>query len=213
MKILALSDTLVPFVYSPQVRNRFQEIDLLLGCGDLPYYYLEYVLNALDRPLFFVRGNHDWQVEHSNEGPRSGPPGGMDLHGRHIVYKGLLMAGIEGSLRYRNGPYQYTQREMWIKVLQLIPGLIRNRARYGRYLDLFLTHAPPHGVHDRPDLPHQGIQAFRWLVETFRPTYLVHGHVHVYRPDTPVRTRLGKTMILNAFAYQEFEIPVGSASK
>jgi Icc-related predicted phosphoesterase len=203
MKILALSDTLVPFVYSPQVRRRFDGVDLILGCGDLPYYYLEYVLNAMDRPLFYVRGNHDQVIEYSSEAQRVGPAGGVDLHGRHAAYRGLLLAGVEGSLRYRNGPFQYSQGEMWANVFHLIPGLLRNRVRYGRYLDIFLTHAPPEGVHDRPDLPHQGIRAFRWLADSFKPAYLIHGHVHIYRPDTPTRTRLGSTIVLNAFGFQE----------
>jgi len=56
MKILSLSDKTISFIYSPQVQNRFQGVDLIIGCGDLPYYYLEYALNALDVPLFFCEG-------------------------------------------------------------------------------------------------------------------------------------------------------------
>ena len=58
MKILALSDKVVPFIYSSQIRTRFGGTDLVLGCGDLPYYYLEFVLDSMYIPLFFVRGNH-----------------------------------------------------------------------------------------------------------------------------------------------------------
>ena len=54
MKVLSLSDKIVSFIYSPKVRDRFSDVDLVIGCGDLPYYYLEYVLNALDQPLYFV---------------------------------------------------------------------------------------------------------------------------------------------------------------
>ena len=32
---------------------------LILACGDLPYYYLEYIVGLLDVPLFYVHGNHD----------------------------------------------------------------------------------------------------------------------------------------------------------
>jgi predicted phosphodiesterase len=119
MKILSLSDKTISFIYSPQVQNRFQGVDLIIGCGDLSYYYLEYVLNALDVPLFFVRGNHDNEIEYSTSGKQSSPAGGVDLHRRVINHKGLLLAGIEGSLRYKPGPFQYTQAEMWIHVFPL----------------------------------------------------------------------------------------------
>lgn len=203
MKILSLSDTVVPFIYSPQIHSRFKDIDLVLGCGDLPNEYLEYVVSALNAPLYFVRGNHDKAPENDSEGRRSGMPGGSDLHRQVVTYRGVLMAGVEGSLRYREGQFQYTQHEMWVHVMQLVPRLLYNRLIYGRYLDILVTHAPPRGIHDRDDLPHQGIDAFRWLIERFQPHYHFHGHTHLYRPDEPAETVLGRTVILNTYGFQE----------
>ena len=40
MKVLSLSDKVVSFIYGPQVKCRFKDVDLVIGCGDLPYYYL-----------------------------------------------------------------------------------------------------------------------------------------------------------------------------
>lgn len=207
MKVLCLSDKIIPFIYSPAARQRFADIDLILGCGDLPYYYLEYILSVLDVPLFYVRGNHDLSLEISPDAfERSSPHGAIDLHGRTARYQGLLIAGVEGCLRYRPGSFQYSQQEMWWHVLRLAPRLLLNRILYGRYLDVFLTHAPPSGIHDATDLPHQGITAFRWLITAFRPAYHIHGHVHVYRPDAVVETRLGSTCVINAFGFREVEI-------
>lgn len=206
MKILALSDKILHFIYSPQVRSRFGDIDLVLGCGDLPYYYLEYVLDALDRPVFFVRGNHDALVEQSREARRSGPNGATDLHTRHVRYGGLLLAGVEGSHRYRPGPFQYSQSGMWRNVFHLLPGMFCNRLLYGRFLDIFVTHAPPLGLHDQDDLPHQGIKAFRWLVDTFQPAYHIHGHVHVIGTQEEIVGRIGQTLVINAFGFREIEI-------
>src|SRR4030042_5179106 len=101
MKVLSLSDTLIPFIYSPQVRNRFRDVVLILGCGDLAYYYLEYIYNAMDVPLMFVRGNHDKVVEYGTAGPRTYPHGCIDVHRKTIQHQGLLIAGVEGSLKYR----------------------------------------------------------------------------------------------------------------
>ncbi len=203
VKLLSLSDVLVSFIYGPQVRHRFREANLVIGCGDLPYYYLEYILNSLDIPCFFVRGNHDKVVEYSVEGQRTGPAGAMNLHGRVVNHQGLLLAGVEGSLRYRPGQFQYTQTEMWNHVFHLVPGLVGNWIRFGRYLDIFVTHSPPEGIHDMPDLPHQGIKAFRWLLKVFKPKYHLHGHVHIYRPEMQTVTKFGGTNVINSYGYRE----------
>lgn len=213
MKLLTLSDKMVPFIYSPQVRCRFDDIKLVIGCGDLPYYYLEYVMTALNAPLFFVRGNHDKTVEYNSFGQRTHPHGGVDLHRRHLEHLGLLFAGVEGSLRYSTGSYQYTQGEMWQHVWWLVPGLMVNYMKYGRYLDVFVTHAPADGIHDKEDLPHQGIKAFRWLLNVFQPSYHLHGHIHVYRPDDVRESQFGATRICNVYTFQELELELPSTSR
>jgi Icc-related predicted phosphoesterase len=179
---------------------------LVLGCGDLEYYYLEFIISALDIPLFFVRGNHDRLVEYSNLGQRSAPHGGFDLHRRVVCHKGVILAGVEGSLRYKPGEFQYSQAEMWQHIFTLAPRLMLNRMKYGRYLDIFVSHAPPEGIHDRPDLTHRGIKAFRWLLKVFRPAYHFHGHVHLYRPDDTHETQVGQTWVVNAYPYIEMNL-------
>ncbi len=207
MKILSISDVIVPFIYSPQIRNRFQDIDLIIGCGDLPYYYQEFALTILEKPLFYVRGNHDKRIEFGRAGKRTGPDGGTDLHQKVVQYNGLLLAGVEGSLRYKEGDYQYTQFEMWLNVTSIMPALLRNRILYGRYLDVFVTHSPAKDTHDRDDLTHQGISAFRWLVKTFQPEYHFHGHVHVYHPEEVTETLVGRTRVINTYGFKETTIP------
>lgn len=202
MKILSLSDIPVQMIYSAQIRGLFPDVNLVLACGDLPYYYQEFVVSMLDVPLYYVRGNHDKLIEQNLHGPRIAPQGGTNLHGRVIDHHGLLLAGVEGSLRYRSGPFQYSQSEMWFNVFALLPGLMRNWLKYGRYLDVFVTHAPPKGIHDMADLPHQGIEAFRWLLHVFKPAYHFHGHIHVYRPDTITETRFENTLVINTFGFR-----------
>jgi len=206
MKILALSDNVISFIYSPQVKRRFQGVDLLLGCGDLSYNYLEYVYDALDVPLYFVRGNHDQVVEYGSGTQRTYPHGGIDLHGKACFIKGILLAGVEGSLRYRPGMFQYSQSEMWLHVFRLAPALLKNRLVHGRYLDVFISHAPPAGIHCETDLPHRGIEAFRWLIDFFKPAYFIHGHIHIQRPDSITESQVGRTCIINTFGFREIEI-------
>ena len=203
MKILTISDVIVPIIYSPRIRQRFNNYDLCIGCGDLPYAYQEYVISMLDIPYFFVRGNHDKEVEYSRAGNRKQPRGARNLHLNVIKYAGLLIAGIEGSLRYRDGPFQYSQSEMWVHASRIIPGIIRNRVLYGRYLDIFISHAPPRGIHDQEDHAHQGIDAFRWILSVFKPAYHFHGHIHVYRPDTVTETIYVETRVINTYGFRE----------
>ena len=204
MKILSVSDKIVPLIYNAKMKERFADVDLVIACGDLPYYYQEFIVSMLNKPLYFVRGNHDPVKEISESGTKEYPHGAIDLHRKVIHQDGLIMAGIEGCLRYRqSGDFQYTQLEMWLYVLGLVPQLFFNRIFYGRYLDIFMTHAPPWGIHDQPDYPHWGIKAFRWLLQTFRPAYHFHGHIHLYRPDAIYRTRFRETQVINTYGYRE----------
>jgi Icc-related predicted phosphoesterase len=203
MKLLSLSDQVLEFIYSPSVKERFADVDFVLGCGDLPYYYLEYLVDQLGKPVFFVRGNHAATVEYSQGEGRKGPWGAVDLHRKLLNYQRLLIAGFEGSVRYRKGPFMYTQSEMWSMVLDMLPRLMFNGVRYGRSLDVLATHSPPWGIQDQRDPAHQGFKAFRWLLNVFKPRYHFHGHIHVYSKETPVLTRFKDTLVINTYGYRE----------
>ncbi len=203
IKVLSLSDKQLDSIYCSQVKKRFTDIELILGCGDLTYTYLEFLVSMLDVPLYYVRGNHSNQVEHTSSGPKTHPHGGIDLHRRVVIHNGLILAGVEGSLEYNKGPFQYSQTEMWRHVLQIVPSMVWNRVKRGRFLDVFVSHAPPWGIHDKTDLPHQGIKAFRWLLETFQPRYHFHGHIHIYRQDEQRVTQYLSTIVINTYGYAE----------
>jgi hypothetical protein len=56
------------------------------------------------------------------------------------------------------------------------------------------------------DLPHQGIDAFRWLIQVFKPAYFFHGHIHVYRPDTVTETFVEETRVINTYGFRMTEV-------
>ncbi|MCD6426160.1 MAG: metallophosphoesterase [Anaerolineales bacterium] len=200
MKILSVSDQVDPRIYSDKLKERHNDVAFVLSCGDLPYEYLEFIISGLNQPLYFVHGNHDHSKKIEQDETQTHPLGGDNLHGRICREQGLLLAGIDGSIQYnRKTKYQYTQGEMWSHVLRLVPGMLYNKLAYGRFLDIFVTHAPPRGVHEGVDWTHQGIKAFRWLIDNFQPAYHFHGHIHIYRPDTVIETRIGKTLVINTF--------------
>ena len=203
-------------IYSPLVAQRFKDVDLLISCGDLPYYYLEYMISMLNRPLYFVKGNHaPRSFEIGAETLRDQPWGGVNLHRRVVRDEsGLLLAGIEGCLDYNRGPYQYSQGEMLAMVLSLTPMLLANRLLYGRFLDILVTHAPPWQINDKDDLPHQGIKAFRWLIKTFKPALHLHGHIHIYQQYDAAETQFGQTRVVNVYGYKQLDFALpGSLAK
>jgi Icc-related predicted phosphoesterase len=208
VKILALSDEVVDWIYSPALRERCGDVGLVLGCGDLPYYYLEYIVTVLNRPLFYVPGNHDPREQFLSNGRIARcAEGCCDLDGRAARAGGLLLAGLGGSLRYKpEGDHQHTQWEMRRRAARLWPALLRNRLRAGRALDSLITHAPPRGIHDAEDLAHIGFEALLPFMRRFKPRYLLHGHSHVWSPAQVTHTRYAATDVINVYPYQLIEI-------
>jgi len=211
VKILAVSDEVAPQIYDAGIRSRFPDVELVLSCGDVPHYYLEYIVGMLNVPLLYVMGNHGYELE-TSEGPGPGKPpeGCVNIHGRVVRYQGLSIAGLEGSMRYKNGPYQYTQSEMEALSLRLALQLLPNRLKTGNWLDILLTHAPPLGVHDGTDQCHTGFRAFLRLMRRCRPRYLIHGHTHVYSRLQVQTTLYGTTTVINAFPYRVLDIPTAT---
>lgn len=76
LRILAVSDQVVEALYSPQAREWLSPIHLILSCGDLPYGYLEFLMELFNAPLFYVHGNHDRPELLSNGRIRHAPEGG-----------------------------------------------------------------------------------------------------------------------------------------
>ena len=66
VKILAVSDEVVERLYSLCNVGHFNEVELIIGCGDLPYPYLENMVSFLNVPLFYVPGNHDPEYRESD---------------------------------------------------------------------------------------------------------------------------------------------------
>lgn len=204
MQLLTVADEVVPAIYSLSIKERFADVVGVLGCGDLPYYYLEFIVTMLCVPCFYVYGNHDHGEQTESGELLKEPRGCTSVEDRCLEYSGYLLAGLGGSLRYNQEPGpQYSETEMMVRALRLAPRLAFNRRRYGRTLDVLLTHAPPLGIHNGPDRAHQGFRTFLHLMKRFEPRYLIHGHIHrSYGFSTATATRYGATMVLNTAGYR-----------
>jgi len=191
VKLLCISDTVMPQLESAaNLRRRYNDIDVVVSCGDLPSVYLEFIVSILNVPLFYVRGNHD---EHYSEKP----PGGENLHKRILTYKDITFTGLEGSIQYNRGKIQYSEMEMFWMVANMGPKLTFHRLRKGRPVDVFITHSPVWGIHDLPDRPHNGFRAMKRYLQWYRPRYMLHGHVHTYDRRQTTRTKYLDTCIMN----------------
>ena len=206
MKILAVSDVVLERLHSAQVTGLFQGIDMVLGCGDLPYGYLEFLVSMLNVPLLFVPGNHDPEFNQDNPAARAD---GCDLLDRRVTrVRGLNLAGLGGSIRYKpTPPNQYTQSQMYLRLFSILPALLWQRIQTGSGLDIMIAHSPPHGIHDDTDQAHVGFRAFRDIIRVFKPRYFLHGHTLVYKSNLlPPVTRVGATTVINVYPYKLLEV-------
>lgn len=215
MKILCISDARDPLIYSPQVKSRFGDIDLVLAAGDLELDYYGFIVSSLNKPLLFVFGNHNLsKIHHFRREYASGfPPdfhphvgepvshGSTYLGAKATRIGGLIIAGLGGSMRYNDGQNQFTETGMFLRALRLLPKLLYYRIVHGRFLDVLLTHSPPHGIHDMSDLPHRGFKVFLWFMRVFKPRYLIHGHIHLYDINAQRVTVYSRTHVVNAYEH------------
>lgn len=215
MKILCISDKIDPQVYSSSIKERFADIDIILSAGDLPLNYLDFIISSLNKPLYFIFGNHHTEelkhykrmldytcVRESYDYPGCGA---IHLGTKVKTESGFIVAGLGGCMRYNTGCNQYTDFEMFLEALKLIPHLLWNRIIHGRYLDILLTHAPPKGIHDKNDKCHLGFKTFLWFMKTFKPKFLVHGHIHLYDLCEKRCTKWEDTTVINAYNHYVIE--------
>jgi Icc-related predicted phosphoesterase len=213
-RILAIADE--PFPGLPDVLD--SRPDLVLSCGDLPWEDLERIVDLANVPLLYVPGNHDpalvassghrvWppSIEIRDLEDPPGPRGCISVDGRIEDARGLRVAGLGGSVRYREGPNQYTQKEMFRRARRLARRARFKRRRDGHGVDVLITHAPPKGLGDEDDRAHEGFEALHGLVERLRPRLLLHGHVHPFGIARPDRM-LGETRVVNVVPYKLLEL-------
>ena len=235
MKILCVSDYVDPLIYNQEVKKIFPDIDMILCAGDLPMDYVDFIVSVFNKPTYFIFGNHnlkEFHYYHKTNQPQNPEfykkerAEQQHFHGaKYLGFKTevssdffftnavtgkktpLLIAGASGSLKYNNGLNQYSDFKMKLLLLKMVPKLIKNKLRYGRYLDIFLTHATPRHIHDHEDPCHKGFECFNWFIEKFHPRFMIHGHIHLYDMREKRITDHNGTQIINAYAHHILEIP------
>ena len=196
MKILLLSDEESKSIWDFFRKEDYEDIDLVISCGDLKPEYLSFVATMIPVPLLYVHGNHDDKYD-------SKPPEGCTcIEDQIFEFQGVRILGLGGCLRYKPGKNQYTEQQMQRRISNMFWKIRRKKG-----FDILVTHAPAQGIHDAEDLCHRGFKAFIDLIEKYHPKYFVHGHIHMnYGRQFPREDMLGDTRVINAFEQYIIEI-------
>jgi Icc-related predicted phosphoesterase len=213
IRVLAVSDQIDPRIHSATIRERMSDVEIVFGCGDLPASYLEFLADALNRPVYFVYGNHLEEATRQPGGDLYQPMGCVDLGGRVVRdrWSGLILAGIPGSPRYaENEPMQFSEFQIRWMIAKMTPRLLWNRLRHGRALDILVSHSPARDLGDREDLPHRGFTSLRSFLKRWRPAYMLHGHVHLYDRSLPFMHEFEATTIINVYPFRVLDLDLAS---
>ncbi len=189
MRILAIADEESKSFWEFFDKSKLQGVDLIISCGDLDPRYLSFLATFVAVPVLYVHGNHDKMYE------KTPPEGCICIDDKIYVHDGVRIVGLGGSMRYSEGPYQYTEWQMKQRVARLRFQLFRKRG-----FDILVTHAPAYQLNDGRDLPHQGFQVFLNLIEKYKPKYFLHGHVHLsYGRNHKRYDKYRDTHVINAY--------------
>ncbi|MHB1007127.1 MAG: metallophosphoesterase family protein [Chloroflexota bacterium] len=230
MRVLAVADAKHPALYGHFDRERWRGVELLIGCGDLPGDYLDFIATSLGVPFLYVRGNHDANLFGGTAAV------GENVDGRVVTFKGLNIVGFEGSAWYGGKGIEYGQTDMALRVWSLFPRLLMSRR-----VDIVVTHNMPAmdaprargiapgpqgafniaGPHfelvEAPEWPidhaHRGFTAFTSLLNLFQPRLWLHGHTHLSYSRAPRVIRYHHTLVANAFEYFLFDIDVPARAR
>ena len=194
MKILTIADTESKNLWDYFTPDKVEGVDIIISCGDLDPRYLSFLATMSHAPVYYVHGNHDDKYD------RIPPDGCISLEDDILVYEGVRILGLGGSLKYRPGTWQFEQEQMDHRIFKL-----RHALRKHKGFDILVGHSPARYIGDGDDRPHMGFTAFTKLLDKYRPRYFLHGHVHPnYSREFKTLKAYKDTLIINAYREYSF---------
>lgn len=141
--------------WSAVMEDKHSKVNLILSADDLNANYLDFLTDRLRVPLVYVPGNHDYNyVEKS-------PKRCIDADGRIIDFmigkEKVEIIGFSGSMRYKEGPFQFSEVQQRERVRKIAEQLAACRSD-DNVIKIMLTHAQCRGYGDMEDLAHRGFE-------------------------------------------------------
>jgi predicted phosphodiesterase len=188
LRVLAASDEEDPALNEAINRKALEPVDLVVGSGDLAPDRLAFLADAFRAPLVFVRGNHD----------RGGPwptPDHLPLASSGFddrTVPGLSLFALPWPSGDREPPL-HDEGAAWRQVLRLGGYRLLRRGS----VPLVVSHVPPQGAGDTPTDPyHRGFDAYRFVLDRWRPALWLHGHTNP-AAQKGWQERYGESTIVN----------------
>lgn len=166
------------------------EYDLLITLGDIDHLLMKSLQENIKKPMGGVLGNHDYFDDLPYFGIK-------DLNCKAVKFQETTICGLQGSIKYKNSDYPlYTQNES-IDMCKKLP-----------HTDIFISHSPPKGIHDRKDFAHNGLMGITNYIKKQKPKYCFHGHIHEDRI-----TNFKKTIIISIYGGAIFDTNTAQIEK
>ncbi|MFC1501467.1 metallophosphoesterase [Elusimicrobiota bacterium] len=231
LKILAVSDTRLQSLEHcvENSREKYNDIDCIVSCGDLAKDYLELIVDSLKKTMFFVSGNHDISSKNNDDLPENEilditrfsegknvahVAGYEDLGARIEIFKDYIFVGFKGSMWYNGNPNQYTGKQMnrivrsleWEVKLYRLKEMLLGRKKKDI---IVISHAPIFGIHDEDNICHTGFKCFKRFIKNVSPLLWLHGHVHILDSNKPQITKIDNTTVINCYGSKIIDIKDG----
>lgn len=196
MRVLLVSDEESEYLWDYFKPGMLDDIDVIISCGDLNPNYLSFLVTMSKATLYYVHGNHDGRYQ------RTPPEGCICIEDTIVKHGNLRIMGLGGSLRYSEGPHQYSEKDMRRRIRKLRWQLYRNHG-----VDIVVSHAPVRGIGDEEHIAHRGFEAFAALMDKYHPKYWFFGHVHTRYGGKQQRVHyVNGTTLINACERYTLEV-------
>lgn len=188
MKILLVSDLESKYIWDYFDPENFKDIEFIISAGDLKAEYLSFIVTMINKPLFYIHGNHDTGYEIKR-------PEGCDcIEDKIVEYKNIRIMGLGGSKLYNSNSFQYTEKQMEMRALKMWPQILKYKG-----IDMLVTHAGGFKIGDDLDPCHEGFETFNTILDKYRPKYFIHGHTHLNYPNQNRIIKYKDTTVINAY--------------
>ena len=159
LRMLVITDTHGCLEKNDIPYNHRADVCLLLG--DLSMQDIAIIKEqVIGIPIYGVLGNHDGFELYDRCGIEN-------IHGKVIEVNGVRIAGMGGSLRYKDSPMPlYTDEES----VEIAEGM--------EAADILISHDSPKYLHSDQDFAHSGLQGITRYCEKYNVPLNIHGHHH-----------------------------------